>query len=137
MSGAPRPVNAPGLPKPRGFSHAMVAERGTTVWIAGQIATDATGRVAGGDFTAQFDLALRNVVVALEAAAAGPEHVVAMTVYTTDMDGYRSSLRELGPVWRRSMGDRYPAMALVGVTELVESAATVEIQAVAVLPPQR
>ena len=37
----------------------------------------------------------------------------------------------LGPVWRERMGQHYPAMALVGVSALVEPDAVVEIEAVA------
>jgi enamine deaminase RidA (YjgF/YER057c/UK114 family) len=39
----------------------------------------------------------------------------------------------LAAVWRQRMGRHYPAMALVGVSELVDPRARVEIQAVAVL----
>lgn len=130
-----RAVNPPGLVPPRGFSHAIVAEPGRTVWIAGQIAIDDDGAVVGDGFVAQFELALRNVVTALEAAGAEPADVVEMTIFTTDMDGYRAGLRRLNPVWRELMGRHYPAMALLGVSDLVEPAAVVEIQAVAVLSP--
>ena len=35
--------------------------------------------------------------------------------------------------WRERMGDHYPAMALVAVTELVDDGALVEIEATAVV----
>ena len=54
-----------------------------------------------------------------------------MTVYVINIADYRNARRELGPVWRERMGQHYPAMALVGVTALVEPEALVEIQAVA------
>ncbi len=41
-----------------------------------------------------------------------------------------------GAVWRERFGKHYPAMALVGVTELVHPQAKVEIEAVASLPPE-
>jgi enamine deaminase RidA (YjgF/YER057c/UK114 family) len=135
MSSLHEAVNPPGMIAPSGFSHAMVAEMGRTVWIAGQIAVDDEGAVHGDNFVAQFDLALTNVVSALRAAGAAPEHVVMMTIFTTAMDGYRTSLAELGPIWRERMGRHYPAVAMLGVTELVEPDAVVEIVAVAVLPP--
>lgn len=135
MSAPHEAVNPPGMVAPRGFSHAMVAEMGRTVWIAGQIAVDDEGAVHGDNFVAQFDLALANVVSALHAAGTAPEHVVMMTIFTTAMDDYRTSLAELGPIWHERMGRHYPAVAMLGVTELVEPDAVVEIAAVAVLPP--
>ncbi len=135
MTSPHRIVNPAELVSPNGFSHAVVAEEGRTVWIAGQIAVDDEGLVQGETFAEQFELALGNVVTALHAAGADPEHVVAMTIYTTSMDGYRSSLGELGPIWREHMGRNYPAMAMLGTTELVEPRAMLEILAVAVIPP--
>ena len=134
MNGPHRPVNSPHLVAPSGFSHAVVADAGTTVWVAGQIAVDDGGVVRGDTFAAQFDLALGNVMLALEAAGARAEHVVAMTIFTTDMDAYRQSLRELGPIWRRHMDRHYPAVALLGIAELVEPLAMVEIVTTAVVP---
>jgi enamine deaminase RidA (YjgF/YER057c/UK114 family) len=123
-----------GLPPARGFSHAVAAEQGRTVWVAGQIATDAAGTVVGETWAEQFDVALGNVVVALRAGGAEPHHVVAMQIFTTDVAAYREASRELSPVYREHMGRHYPAMALVGVTELVEPAALIEITATAVVP---
>jgi enamine deaminase RidA (YjgF/YER057c/UK114 family) len=41
---------------------------------------------------------------------------------------------ELGEVWRRHFGRRYPAMAVVGVDALFDPAARVELMGVAVIP---
>jgi len=41
---------------------------------------------------------------------------------------------EIGSAWREIMGSNYPAMALIEVKGLVESAAKVEIEATAVVP---
>jgi enamine deaminase RidA (YjgF/YER057c/UK114 family) len=77
--------------------------------------------------------AAERVVTALRAAGGEPEHLVSLVVYTTDVDEYRASLRELGEVWRRHFGRRYPAMALVGVAALLEPAAKIELMGVAVV----
>ena len=37
-------------------------------------------------------MALANVVAALRGAGARPEHVVSLVMFTTDMEGYRTSL---------------------------------------------
>ncbi len=110
-----------------GYSNAVVAAPGHPVYVAGQIGSGTT-------FAEQFGAALDNVVAALTAAGAAPEHVVAMTVYVTDMGAYRASLHGIGAAYRASFGKHFPAMALVGVTELVEPAAQVEIVATAVVP---
>jgi enamine deaminase RidA (YjgF/YER057c/UK114 family) len=121
-----------------GFSHAVVSVPGRTVWIAGQIASDAAGEVVGETLVEQLDVALGNVVTALRAAGAEPEHAVSMLMFTTAMEEYRASRRELGPVYRRHFGRHFPAMALLGVTELVEPRALVEVVTTAVIPdPER
>ena len=130
-----RPVNPQSLVSPSGFSHGIVADEGRSIWVAGQIGVDDQGVVTPGGFVAQFDQALANVVRVVDAAGGEPEHIVAMTIYTTAMNDYRSSLGLLGPVWRDHMGRHYPAVAMLGVTELVEPDALVEIVAVAVVPP--
>jgi enamine deaminase RidA (YjgF/YER057c/UK114 family) len=130
-------LNPDNLAPSPGFSHVAIAAEGTAVYLAGQIAVDERGLVVGATFVEQFGVALGNVVAALDAAKGSPEHVVAMTIYTTAMAEYRSSLLALGPVWRAHMGRHYPAMALLGVASLVEPDALVEIVATAVVPAAR
>ena len=78
--------------------------------------------------------ALSNVVAVVEAAGGTAAHLVRMTWYVTDIDVYRRSLRELGAIYRRVIGQEFPAMALVQVVSLVELGARVEIEATAVIP---
>jgi enamine deaminase RidA (YjgF/YER057c/UK114 family) len=129
-----RLVNPAGMSPAAGFSHAAVAGPGTTVYVAGQIAAGADGTVVGETFAEQFAVALANVSAALEGAGALPEHVVSLMMYTTDMDGYRASLSDVGQAYRERFGRHYPAMALVGVTSLVDPGAVIEIVATAVIP---
>jgi enamine deaminase RidA (YjgF/YER057c/UK114 family) len=117
-------VNPPELPEPVGYAHAVVA-RGA-VYLGGQIGE-------GTSVVEQFDSAAGKVLTALRGAGGQPEHLVSLVVYTTDVDEYRSSLGELAEVWRRHFGRRYPAMALVGVSALLEPAAKVELMGVAVV----
>jgi enamine deaminase RidA (YjgF/YER057c/UK114 family) len=126
-------VNPEELARPRGFSHAVVA-RGTTVFLAGQTALDAEGRIVGADVAAQFEQALANLLAALREAGGTPDQLVSLTVYVVDMDDYRAHSREIGRVWRRLVGADYPAMAGIGVARLWDVEALVEVQGFAVLP---
>jgi enamine deaminase RidA (YjgF/YER057c/UK114 family) len=126
MSAEHRIVDVPGLPEPVGYAHAVVATPGRTVYLGGQIG-------AGKTIVEQFDAAAANLVAALRAAGGEPDDLVSLVVYATDLDEYRASLSGLGEVWRRHFGRRYPAMALVGVSALLDPVARVELMAVAVV----
>ncbi len=121
--------------KPRGYSNGVVT-RGPLLHVGGQIGWEPDGSFPHSDVVGQFGKALQNVIDVVQAAGGEPSDIVRMTVYVTDLDGYRSSLRELGAIWRERMGRHYPAMALVGVAGLVEPRAKVEIEAVASLPEE-
>jgi len=121
------------FPPAKGYANGVICS-GRMLYIAGQIGWDNQGQFNTTDFAGQFGQALRNVVDVVRAAGGGPEHLVKMTVYATDVDAYRQSLDAVGAEWRATMGKQFPAMALVGVTELVEPQALVEIEAIASLP---
>ncbi|HET8640397.1 MAG TPA: RidA family protein [Pseudonocardiaceae bacterium] len=128
-------VNPPSLAPPSGFSHAVAASGGRTVYLAGQTALDSAGQLVGaGNLVAQFEQALTNLVVALRAAGGEPEHLVQSTIYIVDVPDYRRRAEELGAVWRRLMGRDYPAAAGIGVARLWDDEALVEISGVAVVP---
>ena len=127
-------VNPPGLARPSGFSHAVVAEGSRVVFLAGQTGMDATGAIVSGGLVAQFEQALANLLGVLAAAGGTPADLASLTVYIVDMDDYRASAREVGAVWRRLVGRDYPAMAGIGVARLWDAEAVVELQGAAVLP---
>ena len=126
-------VNPPSLAKPSGFSHAVLA-RGTTIHLAGQTGMDASGAIVPGGVVAQFEQALRNLLMALREAGGFPDGIASLTIYIVDMDDYRAHSRAIGGVWRRLVGDSYPAMAGIGVSRLWDEEALVEVQGYAVLP---
>lgn len=128
-------INAPALAPPVGFSHAVRA--GDTVYLAGQAAQAPDGSIVGETVTEQFDVAAGNLVTALRAAGGEPADLVSLQVFVTALAEYRAALADLGPVWRRHFGRRYPAMGLFGVTELYDPAAKVELMGVAVLSGRR
>jgi enamine deaminase RidA (YjgF/YER057c/UK114 family) len=127
-------VTASDLPHPVGYAHAVIAAPGRTVHLGGQTAQAMDGTIAGATIVEQFDLAARNLVIALRAAEGQPDDLVSLQVFVTDLAAYRASLPELGRVWRTHFGRRYPAMAVLGVTELFDPAALVELVGVAVIP---
>ena len=123
------------LGAPKGYSNGMLAEAGgRLLFVSGQIAWDGQQQIVSEDFAEQFGQALGNVLAVVRAAGGGPEHIGRLTIYVTDKDEYAASRRRVGPVYRETMGDRYPAMALVQVAGLLEEGAKVEIEATAVLP---
>jgi enamine deaminase RidA (YjgF/YER057c/UK114 family) len=124
--------NPESLPRPAGFSHAVVAQAGRTVYIAGQTAQRPDGSIAEGAIAEQFDIAARNVVLALEAAGAHPHDLVSMQIFVTDITGYLGELKEIGEAYRRHFGRHYPAMALLEVRRLFDPAAKVELMCIAV-----
>jgi enamine deaminase RidA (YjgF/YER057c/UK114 family) len=125
-------VNPETLAKPSGFSHAVVG-RGTSVFLAGQTGTDASGAIVEGGVVAQFEQALDNLLTALAEAGGTPDRLASLTIYVVDMDDYRAHSRELGEVWKRLVGTGYPASAGIGVTRLWDAEAVVELQGLAVL----
>ena len=122
----------PGWPRPKGYSNAISAS-GRTIFTAGVIGWDEREMIISHRLDAQFAQALRNIVTILKEDSAGPEHIVRLTVYVTDIQEYISLRDELAPIWKSIMGANYPAMALVEVVRLVEHAAKVEIEATAVV----
>ncbi|HUZ68908.1 MAG TPA: RidA family protein [Candidatus Saccharimonadales bacterium] len=133
MTPKPEIVVAPGLAPPAGFSHAVVAPPGKTIYIGGQTAQAPDGTIQGATMVEQFDLAARNLLVALGAAGGEPDDLVSLQVFVTNLAAYRLAMPALGTVWRQHFGRRYPAMALIGVTELLDPRALVELVGVAVL----
>jgi enamine deaminase RidA (YjgF/YER057c/UK114 family) len=129
-----RVVNPDTLAPPTGFAHAVVPAAGRTVYLGGQTAHDADGRLVADDLVGQFDAAAANLVTALRAAGGAPEHLVALTIFTTDGDGYRAALGALGRAYRRHLGAHYPATSWFEVAGLFDPAAFVELVGVAVVP---
>lgn len=125
-------VNPPELGRPSGFSHAAVGS-GRVVFLAGQTALDASGRIVGDGVVEQFEKALGNLLVALTAAGGQSGDLASLTIYIVDMDDYRAHSRAIGKVWKRLIGDGYPAMAGIGVARLWDQEALVEVQGYAIL----
>ena len=127
-----RTVLPEGWHRPKGYSNAVIAQ-GRQIYLAGQVGWDSEERFNSDDIAEQAAQALRNVVTVLEAAGAGPEHIVRMTWYVTDKAAYIAGLKEIGEAYREIIGRNFPAMTAVEVTALVEDRAKVEVECTAVV----
>lgn len=122
-----------GWSQPKGYSNGVMAE-GRMVFVGGQIGWNGQQEFETDDFAGQVEQTLRNIVDVLAVAGGGPEHITRMTWYVVDKAEYLACQRELGAIYRKVIGNHFPAMALVQVVALVEDRAKVEIEATAVLP---
>lgn len=121
-----------GWPRPSGYSNGIAAE-GELIFVAGMVGWDASGRFPEG-FVAQLEQALENTVAVLKAGGADASHIVRMTWFVKGLDAYRENLAHIGPTYRKVIGKNFPVMAVVGVSDLVEREALLEIETTAVLP---
>lgn len=121
-----------GWPKPKGYSNGISA-KGRHVYTGGLVGWDVDGRFPKS-FADQLRQTLENTLAVLAAGKAGPEHIVRMTWYITDVDDYLADPKAVGAAYRETIGRHYPAMAVVQVVRLVETAAKVEIETTAVVP---
>jgi enamine deaminase RidA (YjgF/YER057c/UK114 family) len=127
-------INPEDLGSPRGYSNGVLAPAGgRLLFIAGQIAWDASQRIVSADFVEQFQQALANLLVVVREAGGTPSTVARLVVYVTDKTEYMARTVEVGERWRALMGLHFPAMALVEVKSLLEPDAKVEIEGIAVL----
>lgn len=126
----------PGWPRPKGYANGIAAS-GRLVVTAGVVGWDAEEHFVADHIAGQFRQILVNTLAILAEGGAGPEHIMRMTWYVTDRDAYVAALAEIGAAWRELIGKHYPAMAVVEVSRLVEPAALIEIETMAVVPEER
>lgn len=126
-------IQPAGWAKPVGYANGISA-RGRIVQVGGQVGWDEQCRFHSDDFVDQVHQTLKNVVTVLETAGARPEHIIQMTWYFTDRAAYKSRMKEIGAVYRATIGRHFPPMAAVQVVALMEDRAKIEIQVLAVVP---
>ena len=123
----------PGWKRPRGYANGIAAS-GRMVFTAGVVGWDAEERFVASDLAGQFRQVLVNTLAILAEGGAGPDHIVRMTWYITSRDDYLAQIAEIGAAYRDLIGRTYPAMAVVEVAALVEAAAKIEIETIAIVP---
>ena len=122
------------LPPPTGYSHVAKVNKGTLVYIAGQVSADASGKLVGeGNFEAQVEQVFKNLKLALEAAGATMADIVKLNSYLV-AEVSQDDIPKM-----RAIRDRYlnkekpPASTLVVVSRLARPGWLIEIEVVAAI----
>jgi enamine deaminase RidA (YjgF/YER057c/UK114 family) len=117
--------------KTRAFSPAVVTEGGRIVWMAGQTATlDEAGKDIGGNFEAQARRVFALMDQTLRRAGGTLADLVTMTVFIKEPrhgDRFVQIRRELFP------DGKFPASALITVSNFARPGMEIEIQGIAVI----
>ena len=117
--------------KERAFSPAVVTKGGRIIWLAGQTTTeDLNGKPLAGDFLGQArtDFALMDRT--LKRSGGGLHDLVTMTVFINDPrygDEFIKLRHEMFP------DGKFPASALITVSNFAQPGILIEIQGVAVI----
>ena len=102
-------IIVPDVPAP--VSHyCHVTRAGPHVWVSGVVGHAQDGSIPP-DVVAQFDIAIATMDKCLKAAGAGPEHVVKVQVFMTDI----RERPKINPRRIAYFGDNRPASTLVEV----------------------
>lgn len=108
-------------------AYSQATEMDGLVFTAGQIPlTPAGDLLDGASIDVQTEQALENVEAVLDAAGAGLEDVLKVTVYLTDIDDFE----EMNAVYGTFFDDDPPARSAVGIAALPKGV-DVEIEAIA------
>ncbi|MFN7988664.1 MAG: RidA family protein [Thermoanaerobaculia bacterium] len=111
-----------------GYSRAV--RIGQHVFVAGTTAVTPAGIVGPGDPYLQAIQALRTIQAALEQAGASLQHVVRTRMFVTDISQWQA----VGSAHGEFFGAIRPAVTIVQVSQLIDPALLVEIEAEAVIP---
>jgi reactive intermediate/imine deaminase len=123
-------MNPQGISTPTGYSHVVSTRGGRTIYIAGQIAFDASGQVVGkGDLAAQTRQVFENLSIALTAAGATFANVVKTNYYMRDA----SQVAVVREIRSKYFTKELPASTLVEVSRLANPDLLIEIEVIAVV----
>jgi 2-iminobutanoate/2-iminopropanoate deaminase len=123
-------INPPGVSAPTTYSH--IVRAGKTVYVAGQVGSDAQGKVIGPGMKEQVEQVLTNLRTVLKSQGLDASHVAKINIYVTSIDEFRAP--DVAAIRSKFFGDNRPASTLVQVVRLADPAYKVEIEAIAVAP---
>jgi enamine deaminase RidA (YjgF/YER057c/UK114 family) len=128
-------IRAAGLYPEAPYAYASAAPAGGLIFTAGACPVDAGGVVtAPGDYRAQAELAMANLVTALAAAGSGLSDVLKSTVYVVSAD--QADLVIVWQVVAAAFGDHDAPSTLLGVAVLGYAGQLVEVEAIALAGQQ-
>jgi 2-iminobutanoate/2-iminopropanoate deaminase len=117
--------------KQRAFSPAVITQGGKTVWLAGQTAIeDLNHKPIAGDFDAQTRTDFALLDQTLKRAGGSLRNMVSMTVFINDP---RNGDRFIELRHQMFPDGKYPASALITVSNFARPGIVIEIQGVAVI----
>jgi enamine deaminase RidA (YjgF/YER057c/UK114 family) len=127
-------INPPSLHHNPAFTNVVtVTGPVKTVYVGGQNAVDTSGAIVGkGDFKAQTEQTLRNVLAALEAGGAELENVVKWNVYIVQGQSLEEGFAAFQQVWGNRPNP--PTISSMFVAGLAHPDFLLEIDAIAVAP---
>ena len=126
------PYQPAGVFEPAGkaYSHGVIVEAGRTLYVAGQTARDAQGKIVGkGDAAAQTRQLLENMKQVVEGAGGRMEDVAKTTVFLVDMGDFPV----MNDVYAEAFAGHRPARSTVAVAAL-PLGARVEVEVWAYVP---
>jgi 2-iminobutanoate/2-iminopropanoate deaminase len=107
-----------------------VSGSGKMIFVAGQLARDAAGKLVGaGDMRAQIQQIGENIRICLEAAGASLADIVKTNTYVTNYEEFSKH----GDMRLRYFGPATPTSTTVEVRRLADPDAMLEIEAIAVV----
>ena len=125
-----------GWAPPIGYANGIEADGGDRiVFVSGQVGWNAQQQFESVEMAPQFEQALKNVLAVLAEAGGRAEHICRMTAYCCDKPAYLAVRKQLGAVWRQLMGNHYPAMSMIFVSDLLDHPGKVELEATAAIAP--
>ncbi|MBI3142935.1 MAG: RidA family protein [Bacteroidetes bacterium] len=126
-----------GWPKPKGYSNGILAGKGRILFMAGQVGWNEEEQFVSEQIAPQFEQAIRNILAIVGEAGGSPTDICRMTCFCKDRQQYLESRKELGLIWKKLMGDHYPCMSMIFVTDLLDHPAVIEIEATAVVTKRK
>ena len=122
------------LPPPVGYSHIAKVNKGTMIYLAGQVSSDASGKLVGeGNFEAQAEQVFSNVKIAVEAAGGTMADIVKLNTYLV-AEVSQDDLPKMRAIRDRHLNkEKPPASTLVVVSRLARPGWLIEIEAVAAI----
>ena len=114
------------------FAQGMQAS-GTYIFVSGQLGVNPNGDLVAPDMATQTTQALKNIIQVVSEGGGSATSIATLTWYVTNIDLYKRSAAEIGQSFVALFEGHRPAITMIEVNALFETAAFVEISAIAVV----